>query len=333
MYSFGLIGCGNISYRHAEKIRRVGSLSAVCDIIPEKADNLAAQFNCKAYYSIDDLLKKEAGVDVIVVCTPNGLHPEHTIEALKHGKHVLCEKPMCLTTKDGIQMIETAETYGKKIFVVKQNRYNEPVQHLKKLLEANKLGAIFSFQINCFWNRPQAYYLNSWKGTKGLDGGILFTQFSHFVDLLYWILGPLEKVVGIKGSFKNRSHFEIEDTGVAVLKMVSGAIGTINYTINANHRNLEGSFAIFGDRGSIKIGGQYLNTIEWYEVDGEAKPEMVAAYTPNDYGFYQGSMSNHHKVYDDLILSLEGNGSLLEARDAIATIQIIEMIYAATDEA
>ena len=333
MYSFGLIGCGNISYRHAENIGRVGLLSAVCDIIPGKADKLAAQFNTKAYYSIDDLLEREDGIDVIVICTPNGLHPEHSIKALKQGKHVLCEKPMCLSTEDGKRMIKTADAYGRKIFVVKQNRYNEPVQHVKKLLEANKLGRIFSFQLNCFWNRPQAYYTKSWKGTKSLDGGILYTQFSHFIDLLYWVLGNVKKVVGIKGSFKGRSHFEIEDTGVAVLELESGAIGTLNYTINTCQKNLEGSLTIFGDRGSIKIGGQYLNTLEWFEVDGEAKPEMLASHTANDYGFYQGSMSNHHKVYDDLILSLEGNGSLLEARDAIATIQIIEKIYGASEEA
>ncbi|HEY6953602.1 MAG TPA: Gfo/Idh/MocA family oxidoreductase, partial [Flavisolibacter sp.] len=269
----------------------------------------------------------------IVICTPNGLHAEHSVKALVKGKHVLCEKPMCLTTPDGNRMIKTAEAQGKKIFVVKQNRYNEPVQYVKKLLEANKLGRIFSFQVNCFWNRPQAYYSNSWKGSKNLDGGILYTQFSHFVDILYWTLGNVQKVKGIKGNFKSRSDFEIEDTGVAILEMESGAIGTINYTINSCHNNLEGSFTIFGDNGSVKIGGQYLNTLEWFEVDGEPKPEMLAVFSANDYGFYQGSMSNHHKVYDELIRSLEGDGSLLEARDAIATIQIIEKIYAASEEA
>ncbi|HEY6954999.1 MAG TPA: Gfo/Idh/MocA family oxidoreductase, partial [Flavisolibacter sp.] len=221
MYSFGLIGCGNISHRHAENMKRVGTLSAVCDVIPGKADKLAAQFNCKAYYSIDDLLLNSEDIDVIVICTPNGLHAEHSVKALVKGKHVLCEKPMCLTTPDGNRMIKTAEAQGKKIFVVKQNRYNEPVQYVKKLLEANKLGRIFSFQVICFWNRPQAYYSNSWKGSKNLDGGILYTQFSHFVDILYWTLGNVQKLSGIKGNFKGRSHFEIEDTGVAVLEMES----------------------------------------------------------------------------------------------------------------
>jgi UDP-N-acetyl-2-amino-2-deoxyglucuronate dehydrogenase len=332
MYSFALVGCGNISGRHAQNIKRVGKLTAVCDIIPEKADGLASKYNVTAYYNIDDLLTTERDIDIMVVCTPNGLHAEHTIKSLTAGKHVLCEKPMCLTTADGYKIVEVAEKRQRKIFVVKQNRYNEPVQYVKKLLEENKLGKIFSFQINCFWNRPQAYYLDSWKGTKDLDGGILYTQFSHFIDLLQWFFGDLHEANGYKHTYGNRSHFEIEDTGVAILRMECGAIGTLNYSINSHEKNLEGSLSIIGEKGSLKIGGQYLNTLEWHEVQGKPKPELSFSSSANDYGFYQGSMSNHHKVYDDLILSLEGNGSLLQAKDAIATINIIEKIYAATEE-
>lgn len=332
MYKFALVGCGNISNRHAENISRVGRLSAVCDVIPAKADGLALKYNTKAYYDIDELLKKEPDTDIVVVCTPNGLHSEHTIKSLTAGNHVLCEKPMCLTTEDACKMVRVAEQRQKKIFVVKQNRYNEPVQHVKKLIEEKGLGTIFSFQINCFWNRPQAYYSDNWRGTKDLDGGILYTQFSHFIDLLHWLLGDVEEVKGYKHTYGNRLHFEIEDTGTAVLKMKSGAIGTLNYTINSYSKNLEGSVSIFGGKGSVKIGGQYLNTLEWHEVEGYSKPELLSSPSANDYGFYQGSMSNHHRVYDDLILSLNGNGSLLEAKDAIATIDIIEKIYAGSQE-
>lgn len=327
MYKFALVGCGNISPRHAENISRIGSLSAVCDIIPAKADVLAEKYNAKAYYSIDDLLQKEKDIDIIVVCTPNGLHAEHTIKSLNAGKHVLCEKPLCLTTREGYEMASTADACKKKIFVVKQNRYNEPVQHVKKLFAENKLGKIFSFQVNCFWNRPQAYYSSTWKGTKSLDGGILYTQFSHFIDLLYWLLGDVKTVKGYRHCYGDRSNFEIEDTGVAILKMKSGAMGTLNYTINSHSKNLEGSFSVFGEKGSVKIGGQYLNTLEWYDVEGQSKPGLVDEQSANNYGFYQGSMSNHHKVYDDLVLSLNGNGNLLEAKDAIKTIEIIETIY------
>jgi predicted dehydrogenase len=331
MYKFALVGCGNISNRHAENIHRVGRLGAVCDILPAKADTLASKYNTKAYYHIDDLLKNEPDADIVVICTPNGLHAEHTIKSLTARKHVLCEKPMCLTTTDACKMVSVAEQQQRKIFVVKQNRYNEPVQHVKKLIEERSLGTIFSFQINCFWNRPQAYYSDSWKGTKKLDGGILYTQFSHFIDLLHWLLGDVEEVKGYKHAYGNRLHFEIEDTGIALLKMKSGVMGTLNYTINSYLKNLEGSVSIFGEKGSVKIGGQYLNTLEWHEVEGRPKPEFLSSPSANDYGFYQGSMSNHQKVYDDLILSLNGNGSLLEAKDAIATIEIIEKIYAAAE--
>ena len=303
---------------------------AVCDIIPEKAEGIAAKFDAKPFYSIDDLLESQIDIDVIVVCTPNGLHAEHSIKSLKASKHVLCEKPMCLSSTDAAKMIEAADNSRKKIFVVKQNRYNEPVQYVKKLIDNNKLGKIFSFQLNCFWNRPQAYYLNSWKGTKNLDGGILYTQFSHFIDLLYWFLGNIDIVRGYKNTYGNRSEFEIEDAGVAIIKMKSGAIGTLNYTINSYSKNVEGSLSLFGEKGNVKIGGQYLNTLEWFDVEGEAKPIISQSDLGNDYGYYQGSMSNHHRVYDDLVQSIEGNGKLLEAKDAIATVEMIEKIYAAT---
>ena len=327
MYTFAIVGCGNISSRHAENINRVGKLTAVCDVIPAKAECIASRYDTNTYNSIEDLLRMETATDVIVVCTPNGLHAEHSIKSLNAGKHVLCEKPMCLTARDAAKMIGAAEVNRKKIFVVKQNRYNEPVQYVKNLLDNNKLGKVYSFQINCFWSRPQAYYLDSWKGTKNLDGGILYTQFSHFIDLLHWLLGDVDSVNGYKDAYGNRAQFEIEDTGVAILKMKSGAIGTLNYTINGHSKNLEGSFSVFGEKGSVKIGGQYLNTLEWFDVEGEPKPVISPSDLPNDYGYYQGSMSNHHKVYDDLIRSIDGDGNLLEAKDAIATVEIIESIY------
>jgi UDP-N-acetyl-2-amino-2-deoxyglucuronate dehydrogenase len=330
MYRFGLVGCGNISSRHAENIKRVGKLMAVCDIIPEKAEGIAAKFGAKSFYSIDDLLASQIDIEVIVVCTPNGLHAEHSIKSLEAGKHVLCEKPMCLSSTDAAKMIAAADSSRKKIFIVKQNRYNEPVQYIKKLIDNNKLGKIFSFQLNCFWNRPEAYYLNSWKGTKNLDGGILYTQFSHFIDILYWFMGDIDTVKGYKNTYRNRSQFELEDTGVAILKMKSGTIGTLNYTINTFSKNVEGSLSLFADKGNVKIGGQYLNTLEWFDVEGEPKPAVSESHLANDYGYYQGSMSNHHRVYDDLVRSIEGNGNLLEAKDAIATVEMIEKIYAAT---
>jgi predicted dehydrogenase len=230
-------------------------------------------------------------------------------------------------------MIDTAYFFKKKLFVVKQNRYNQPVQILKKALDENKLGKISGFQINCFWNRPQAYYKGDWKGTTLLDGGILYTQFSHFIDILYWCLGDVAEVKGYKSNSLHRKFMEFEDNGVAILKMENGAIGTLNYTINAMNKNLEGSFSIFGEKASIKIGGQYLNTLEWYEAETPQKLELAAHPGSNNYGIYEGSMSNHDKVYEEIIQALEGNSNLVEAREAIKIIEIIEKIYAATDVA
>jgi predicted dehydrogenase len=331
MYQFAIIGCGRISKRHAENIQKVGRLKAICDIIPERADQLAREFDCTAYYNIDDLLKAEAEVDIVSVCTPNGYHAEHSIKSLQAGKHVLCEKPMCLTSAAAWQMVETAHFFRRKLFVVKQNRYNEPVAFVKKALNDNKLGRILSFQINCFWNRPQEYYTGDWKGTTILDGGILYTQFSHFIDLLYWFLGDTEKINGFRQKNGIRTNIEVEDSGVAILKMKNGALGTLHFTINSFNKNMEGSFTLFGEKGTIKIGGQYLNELEWYEIAEGEKPVLKQKTPPNEYGFYQGSMSNHDKVYLDLVHSLHGNGNLLEAKDAAKTIEIIEKIYKATE--
>jgi UDP-N-acetyl-2-amino-2-deoxyglucuronate dehydrogenase len=332
MLKFAIIGCGKISGRHAENCERIGKLVAVCDVIPSKANALASKHKSTPYYNIDELLNNEPDIDIICICTPNGVHAEHSIKSLQSGKNVLCEKPLCLTSNAASQIVDTAFFFKKKIFVVKQNRYNEPVRIVKNVLDKNLLGDIFSFQINCFWNRPQEYYTGDWKGTEYLDGGILYTQFSHFIDLLYWFLGDVAEVSGYKKKSMGRSNMFIEDNGVAILKMENGAIGTLHYSINSYNANKEGSFTLLGEKGTVKIGGQYLNTLEWFDVEEQEKPQLKATATPNDYGFYQGSMSNHDKVYLDLIASINGNGNLVEAKEAIKTIEIIEKIYASTKE-
>lgn len=328
MYSFAIIGCGTIAARHAETITKIGRLAAVCDVVPEKAHGLLKKFGGTAYSNINDLLKQETDIDVVSVCTPNGLHAEHTIKALQAGKHVLCEKPMCLTSVAGWQMVDTAYFFRRKLFVVKQNRFNPPVGLLKKLLTEGRLGAVYSFQINGFWNRPQAYYSGGWKGTKQLDGGILYTQFSHFIDLLYWLLGDVKTVTAISKNFKARKHTEIEDTVAVLAEMQSGAIGTMHFTINSFPQNLEGSFTVFAERGSVKIGGQYLNELEWFGVQNEQAPALPKSNSANEYGFYAGSMSNHGQVYEQLVAALHNEtASIPEGVDAVKTIEIIEKIY------
>ena len=323
---FAIIGCGRIAKRHAEQMIKHGKLVAVCDIIPAKAHELAAIYNAKAYYSIDDLLTAETGLDVVSICTPNGLHAQQSIQALKAGNHVLCEKPLCIKVEDAREMIGAADKAGKKLFVVKQNRYNPPVEFVKQLIEKGDLGKIYSFQINCFWNRPEAYYTN-WKGSKALDGGTLYTQFSHFIDLLYWLLGDVTAVKTISKNFAHPS-IKFEDTGIVAFEMQSGAIGSLNYTVNSFEKNMEGSFTVFAENGTVKIGGQYLNELEYCNVAGVKKPDLPIGNPANGYGFYQGSMSNHDKVYENLIKALaDDKHEFASAEDGLKTVEIIQKIY------
>jgi UDP-N-acetyl-2-amino-2-deoxyglucuronate dehydrogenase len=327
--SLAIIGCGRIGWRHAERAIHVANVKAVCDIVQSRADELAVLYKATPYYNIEDLLAAEHGIDIASICTPNGLHAVHSIKCLKAGINVLCEKPLCISVSSGEQMISAAAEANKKLFVVKQNRYNPPVAFLKELLNDNRLGNILSFQINCFWNRPDHYY-TGWKGTKKLDGGTLFTQFSHFIDLLYWLLGDVTEVKKIT---KNLAHpaIEFEDTGVVLFNMRSGAIGTLNYTVNSFEKNMEGSFTVFAEKGTIKIGGQYLNELEYFNVQNIEQPDLPKGNTANSYGFYQGSMSNHDKVYENLMKALDDNDHIFSnAAEGLKTVEIIEKIYNAT---
>lgn len=325
---FGIAGCGRIAQRHAEHIHSKGELIAVCDTDKEKADQLAQQYKAKAYYAIEDLLANENAMDVVAICTPNGLHAAHSIQSLKAGFHVLCEKPMALTVHDCGQMIQAAEKSNKRLFAIKQNRYNPPVAAVKQLIEEGRLGKIMSVQLSCFWNRNPDYYKNSWKGTLDLDGGTLFTQFSHFVDLLYWLVGDVKNAQAYFGNFDHKGIIEFEDTGVVILEFYSGAIGTINYTVNSYQKNMEGSLTLFGEKGTVKIGGQYLNELEYQNIEGYKIENLAEGNKPNNYGNYVGSMSNHDKVYDNLIEVLQHNASITtNSFEGLKTVEIIEKIY------
>ncbi len=329
MIQFAIIGCGRIAQRHAEHIHHVGKLVAVCDTVPEKANNLAEQYGAKAFYDVDELLKNTVA-DVISICTPNGLHATHSIKALKAGFHVLCEKPMAITARDCGNMIKTAESVNKRLFAIKQNRFNPPVAAVKQVLDEGRLGNILSVQLNCFWNRNADYYANSWKGTMDLDGGTLFTQFSHFIDLLYWMVGDVQEVKAFTANYLHNGMIEFEDTGVIILQFQNGAIGTINYTVNSFQKNMEGSLTIFGEKGTVKIGGQYLNELEYQQIQDYKIEHLPVGNTANNYGNYQGSMSNHDKVYQNVVDVLTNNASIsTSAYEGLKTVEIIEKIYKA----
>lgn len=325
---FAIIGCGRIAQRHAEHISKRGKLVAVCDIVKEKADDMANKYGAQPYYNIEDLLKKQKDIDVVAICSPNGLHAIHSIKSLQAGFHVLCEKPMALSIQDCGDMIVTAERMNRRLFAIKQNRFNPPVAAVKKVLDEGKLGKIFSVQLNCFWNRNEDYYQNSWKGTKDLDGGTLYTQFSHFIDLLIWMVGDIGDVQAVMANYAHQGIIEFEDTGVVLLQFRNGAIGSINYTVNSYGKNMEGSLTIFGEKGTVKIGGQYLNELEYQNIEGYKIENLPEGNTANNYGNYQGSMSNHDKVYDNLVDVLDNNAAIsTSAFEGLKTVEAIEKIY------
>jgi UDP-N-acetyl-2-amino-2-deoxyglucuronate dehydrogenase len=327
---FGIIGCGRIAQRHAEHIDNKGELVAVCDVIKEKADEMAAKYSAKAYYNEEEMLKEQKDIDVISVCSPNGLHASHAIMALNAGFHVLCEKPMALSVYDCGEMIKAGERTNKRLFAIKQNRFNPPVEAIKKVVDQGKLGKIYSIQLSCFWNRNPDYYHNSWKGTLKLDGGTLFTQFSHFIDLLYWLVGDVKEVQSFMANYAHEGIIEFEDTGVVILQFYNGAIGTVNYTVNSYQKNMEGSLTIFAEKGTVKIGGQYLNELEYQNIEGYKIENLPEGNKANNYGNYQGSMSNHDKVYDNLIEVLQNNAAISTSSfEGLKTVEIIEKIYKA----
>ncbi|MCC6865864.1 MAG: Gfo/Idh/MocA family oxidoreductase [Ignavibacteria bacterium] len=326
---FALIGCGRIAYRHAEIINNIAELKAVCDIKKDRADEFAVKFNAKKFYTIESLIENEKDIDVISVCTPNSFHSNHTIQALKAGINVLCEKPMAISVDECKKMMIEADLSGKDLFIVKQNRFNPPVAALKNIIDDGRLGKILNAELNCFWNRNDEYYRQSdWKGRKAIDGGTLFTQFSHFIDLLYWLIGDFKTLDAIGKNFIHNKIVEFEDTGVVIGEFLNGALCTINYTVNSFKQNMEGSITVFGENGTVKIGGQYLNVLEYQAIDGYKIEGLAVSRPANDYGFYQGSMSNHEKVYENVIEVLTKEGTIAaNAFEGMKTVEIIERIY------
>lgn len=325
---FGIIGYGAIGPRHKEKIEAIAEaeLVAVCDTEKQKLTSFNGN-GVKVFQDYKEMLELKE-LDVVSICTPNYLHAEMTTLALKKGKHVLCEKPMALTSRECKLMVHTALRENKKLFIVKQNRYNPPVIVVKDLIEQKKIGKIFYIVANCFWNRNNGYYKDStWKGKKKKDGGALFTQFSHFIDLILFFGGNVESVYTVANNF-NHPEIEIEDTGTVTLRFNDGVIGTVNYTNNAYKKNMEGSITIFAEKGTIKIGGQYLNELEYQMIEDIEIKDLEISAKPNEYGTYQGTMSNHDKVYENVVDSLTNGGKVaVSGIEGMWTTEVIEAAY------
>ena len=329
---FAIIGHGNIGRRHAHHISNTQGavLSAVCDIDASKAyalDGKVSFFN-----SVEELLSADVA-DVACVCTPNYLHEQHTVLALKAGLHAVVEKPMAISAASCDRMIVAAQETGKLIFAVKQNRYNPPVQAVKKLIDEGGLGKLYLIQVNCFWNRGDAYYAESpWRGKKLMDGGCLFTQFSHFVDILYYLAGPVRTANGVIHNYAHQHNTEVEDTGVFTLSTVNGAMVAFSFTTCSFEQNMEGAITLFGEHGTVKIGGQYLNTIEYQHLHNGTLPEINIAAKANDYGSYKGSMSNHDQVIKNVVDVLHhGHTIMVSAEEGREVVRIIEKMYAGAE--
>jgi len=326
---FVIVGFGNIGRRHAEHImHNAGTeLVAVCDSNASLKTKVPGGVGF--YTGLDEMLKNTKA-DVLCVCTPNYLHEPHTIAGLQAGLHVVAEKPMALSVQECTNMIQAAQKANKTIFAVKQNRYNPPVQAVKKLIDSKELGNIYMIQINCFWNRGDAYYAESdWRGKKEKDGGCLFTQFSHFVDILYYLNGKITDANGWVHNYAHKHNTEVEDTGSFALRATNGAIINFNFTTCSFEKNMEGSITIFAEKGTVKIGGQYMNTIEYQQLKTAKLPEINISAKANNYGLYQGSMSNHDKVIQNVVDVLVHNKEVMtSAEEGRDVIQIIEQMYA-----
>lgn len=326
-----IVGCGRIGKRHAGHVVNYGRLVAVCDIDEQEAERVSKQYGCPAFLNLEDMLAAPVDIDVVAICTPNGLHAAHSIAALKAGFHVLCEKPMAIDVQDCGEMIKAAEFANKRLFAIKQNRFNPPVAEVKRLIDEGILGKIYSVQLSCFWNRNFDYYKDSWKGTADLDGGTLYTQFSHFIDLLYWMIGDVKEAKAVTRNYAHKGVIEFEDTGAVILEFYNGAIGTVNYTVNSYGKNMEGSLTIFAEKGTVKIGGQYLNELEYQSIQDYVIENLPEGNKANSYGTYFGSMSNHDKVYENLIQVLkEGAAISTNSFEGLKTVEIIEKIYSSS---
>lgn len=327
---FAVIGCGSIGKRHIAVIdaEPQAQLVAICDIDESKCRELSKLYNNIPWYTDYWQLLEHSDIDIVTIATPHGLHAQMSIAAAGQGHHILVEKPMALTVNDCKLMIKAAGDNNVKLFVVKQNRYNSPIALTKKAMDNNRLGRVFMVQCNVMWNRHEAYYTDSdWRGTKDLEGGALHTQVSHFLDLLIWWFGDVVDSRSIMDTLNH--HIEIEDCGVSALKFESGVIGSLLWTTCVYKKNYEGSITIIGEKGTIKIGGKYLNKIEYWDVKDCPLPEdELFEDQPNNYGKYQGTSSNHDKLIHHLVeqftKKMEG---AVEGDEAVKTTEAIEKIY------
>ena len=325
-----VLGQGHIGKRHAEMIRRnpACELVAVCDI--RTREETGCEGIVEPYFqSSDELFASGLEMDVVHICTPNGLHAAQSIRALENRCHVVVEKPMGLSKAECEQVIFKALEMHRRVFAVMQNRYSPPAKWLKSVVESGVLGEIYMVQINCYWNRDERYYKKGgWKGTPDLDGGTLFTQFSHFIDIMYWLFGDIREIKGRFADFNHKDLTAFEDSGMVSFEFVNGGMGNLNYSTAVWDCNMESSMTIVAEKGSIKVGGQYMEKVEYCHIQNYQMPELEPTGPANDYGAYKGSANNHHHVIENVVDTLNGNTSATtNALEGLKVVDIIERIY------
>jgi UDP-N-acetyl-2-amino-2-deoxyglucuronate dehydrogenase len=325
-FRVALVGCGRISNTHFEALTKVPGLrlTAVCDILPDRASAAGEAQGVPHWTSYEKMLA-EAECDVVTICTPSGLHPQHGIMAAKAGKHVVCEKPMAITLLAADELVQVCDDAGVRLFVVKQNRLNPAIQLLKRAVDRGRFGRIYLANTTVRWARPQEYYDQApWRGTWEFDGGAFMNQASHYVDLIQWLLGPVESVMAKTATLARK--IEAEDTGVALLKFRSGALGVMEVTMLTYPKNLEGSITILGEHGTVKIGGTAVNRVEHWQFadydDGDKLIEQVATAPPNVYGF------GHEAYYNNVLAVLRGEARPdTDGRGGRKSLEIILGVY------
>lgn len=329
---FAVVGCGHIGKRHAEMVVRDpgAELVALCDIRPK--EELGIEAYPVAFFSdMTSLLQSGLDIDVINICVPNGLHAELAIQAIESGHHVVIEKPMALQVQDAERVLQTSLKYQKKVFCVMQNRYSPPSVWIKQMIDSGRLGKIYLVQLNCFWNRDERYYKpGGWHGDACLDGGTLFTQFSHFIDIMYWLFGDIQHIQARFADFKHQQLTDFEDSGLVTFEFVNGGMGCLNYSTAVWNKNMESSMLIVAENGSVKIGGQYMNEVEYCHIKDYEMPELAPTNPGNDYGPYKGSAQNHNFVIRNVVEVLQHTGAqnTTTALEGLKIVDIIRRIYA-----
>ena len=332
---FAVVGLGHIGKRHAEMIEYnpEAELAAVCDILP-KAECGFQNDEVPFFRSFESLLEANPGIDVVNICTPNGLHADMAVSALGKGLHTVIEKPLALKKTDAERIIHESLVADKHVFCVMQNRYSPPSVWLKKILTERLLGEICLVQVNCYWNRDDRYYKkDGWHGSAQMDGGTLFTQFSHFIDMLYWLFGDIKNISGKFSDFNHSLTTDFEDSGIVNFEFVNGGIGCINYSTSVFDLNLESSITIIGEKGTVKVAGQYMNEVEYVHIKDYQPEKLPPSNPPNDYGTYKGSAQNHNFVVQNVIDKLTSNRPITtNALEGMKVVEIIERIYEARDK-